>query len=60
MKRLFWIMAPVLWIGTLIVLIIALTVILPGNPLIPYRLVIGLVFISYSAFIRFAYRKLIK
>jgi len=53
-------MAPILWFGSLIVLIIALTDILPGNFLIPYRLIIGLAFISFSAFIRIAYRKLIK
>jgi hypothetical protein len=58
MTKLFWILAPVIWIVCLIILIIALTNLVPDNALQKYRLIIGIGFICISGFIGFAYKKL--
>ena len=60
MKKLFWIIAPLIMIISLSLLFIALTNILPDNPLKEYRLIIGLGFIAISGFIGIAYSKLYK
>ena len=58
MTKLFWILAPLIWIACLIVLIIALTNLVPDNSLKQYRLIIGIGFICISGFIGFVYKKL--
>jgi hypothetical protein len=60
MKKLFWILALLIWISSLILLIIAVTNLIPDNSLKEYRLVFGLTFICISGFIGFAYKKLYK
>jgi len=59
MTKLFWILAPFIWIGSLIILIIALTNLIPDNSFKEYRLIIGIGFLCISGFIGIAYRKLI-
>jgi hypothetical protein len=58
MTKLFWISAPLIWITGLILIIIALTNIIPENPLKQYRLIIVLGFFCVSGFIRIFYKKL--
>jgi hypothetical protein len=60
MTKLFWILAPVIWITCLIILIIALTNLVPDNSLKEYRLIIGIGFICISGFIGIGYKKLRK
>jgi hypothetical protein len=60
MKKLFWILAPLIWIVCLIILIIAFTNPEPYNPLREYRLVIGIGFICVSGFIRILFKKMIQ
>lgn len=58
MTKLFWISAPLIWTISLILLIIALTNIIPGNPLKQYSLIVGLGFICVSGVIGILYKKL--
>ena len=51
MKKLFWILAPLIWISSLIILIIALTDLVLDNSLKEYRLVFGLAFVCISGLI---------
>lgn len=60
MKKLFWILAPVICIGSLIILVIALTNISPENPLREYRILVGLAFLSLNGIIIRAYKELYK
>jgi hypothetical protein len=60
MTKLFWILAPVVWIACLIILIIALTNLVPDNSLKEYRLIIGIGFLCISGFIGICYKKLKK
>jgi hypothetical protein len=57
MNKLFWISAPLIWIISLVILIIALTNIFPDNQLKQYRLIIGLGFVCISGFIGILYKK---
>ena len=58
MTKFFWISAPLIWIISLVILIIALTNIVPDNPLKQYSLIIGLGFVCVTGFIRILYKKL--
>jgi hypothetical protein len=58
MKKLFWILASVVFISSLIILIIALTNNSPENPFRDYRLLIGLTFLVLNGFMIKIYRKL--
>jgi hypothetical protein len=60
MKKLFWILAPLILIIGVILLVIALTNNSFENPLREYRLVIGIGLICVSGFVRIAYKKLYK
>jgi hypothetical protein len=58
MKKLFWILASVVFIGSLIILTIALTNNSPENPFREYRLLVGLTFLVLNRFTIIIYRKL--
>ena len=58
MKKLFWILAPIIVIGSLIILVIALTNNSPQNPFREYRTLVGLVFMLLNGLIITVYRKL--
>ena len=60
MKKLFWIIAPLIWIISTSMLLIATTNLFPGNPLKDYILLIGLGFILVSGLIGSVYRRLYK
>jgi hypothetical protein len=60
MKRITIIILALIWISSLIILIIALTDILPNNPFKDYRLIVGIAFLVLSSFLGFAYQRLIK
>ena len=60
MKRITIIILALIWISSLIILIIALTDIVPNNPFKDYRLIVGIAFLVLSSFIRIAYQKLVK
>jgi len=60
MKKLFWILAPVILILALVILAIALTNNSPGNPFREYRLLIGIGFFTIAGFTRIMYKKLYK
>jgi hypothetical protein len=49
-----------IWISSLIVLVIALTDLVPNNPFKDYRLIVGLAFLALTGFIGMAFRRLIK
>ncbi|HEY3369234.1 MAG TPA: hypothetical protein VGK10_00220 [Prolixibacteraceae bacterium] len=59
-KKIIWIAAILLWLLSLVLLTIALTDLIPNNPLKEYRLIIGIGFITISGFIRNALKKLAK
>lgn len=59
MKKITMITLVVLWISCLIILIIALTDIVPNNVFKEYRLAVGIGFISITGFLLSLYRKLI-
>jgi hypothetical protein len=58
MKKIFWILAPLIFITGVIILAIALTNNSPENTLKEYRLVIGIGFLCVSGIIRIVYKKL--
>ena len=58
MTKFFWISAPIIWIISLVILIIALTNFVPDNPLKQYSLIIGLGFVCVTGLIRILYKKL--
>jgi L-cystine uptake protein TcyP (sodium:dicarboxylate symporter family) len=60
MKRIAIIILALIWITCLIILIIALTDIVPNNPFQDYRLIEGIAFLVLSSFIGIAYKKLLK
>jgi hypothetical protein len=60
MKKTILIVLALIWISCLIILIIALTDIVPNNPFKDYRYIVGIGFIAISGFIRMAYRRLFK
>jgi hypothetical protein len=60
MIKLFWIFSSLIWICSLIILIVALTNILPNNPFKDYRLVIGIGFLCITGLIKIIYNRLYK
>ena len=60
MKKITLIALAITWILSLTVLIIALTDLFPDNIFKNYRLVVGFGFLTITALIRIAYKKLIK
>ena len=58
MKKLFWIIAPIFVMGSLIILVIALTNNSPQNPFREYRTLVGLLFMLLNGLIITVYRKL--
>jgi hypothetical protein len=60
MKKTILIVLALIWISSLVVLIIALTDLVPNNPFMAYRLIIGIAFIAVTGFIGMAYRRLLK
>ena len=60
MKKTIMIFLALIWISSLIILIIALTDLVPNNPFKDYRLIVGIVFLAMTGFIGMAYRKLLK
>jgi hypothetical protein len=60
MKKLFWIIASLIWIISASLLLIATTNLFPGNPLKEYTLIIGLGLIFVSGVIGSVYRRLYK
>jgi hypothetical protein len=60
MKKLFWILAPLILIIGIVILVIALTNTSPENPIKEYRLVIGIGFLCIAGLARIAYKKLYK
>ena len=58
MKKLFWILAPIIVIGSLIILIIALTNNSPENPFREYRILVGVAFMSLNGIIIRVYKEL--
>jgi hypothetical protein len=60
MKKLFWIITPLILIIWVIILAIALTNNSADNPFKEYRLIIGIGFFCVAGFARIAYNKLYK
>ena len=60
MKKIFILIIALLWISSLVLLIIALTNIVPNNPFKEYRLVIGIGFMAITRFLGKGYNALIK
>lgn len=60
MKKIFILIIALLWISSLVLLIIALTNIVPNNPFKEYRLVIGIGFMAITGFLGKGYNALIK
>jgi hypothetical protein len=60
MKKIILIVLALIWVSCLIILIIALTGLVPNNPFKDYRLIIGLAFIAMTGFIGMAYWRLLK
>ena len=58
MKKIPFIILALIWILSLVILIIALTDLFPNNIFVNYRMLVGIVFIAITGFIRIAYRKL--
>ncbi|MBA4411309.1 MAG: hypothetical protein Q8S54_14720 [Bacteroidota bacterium] len=59
-SKVFWGIAIIIWIFSLIILIVALTDLIPNNSLKEYRFFIGIGFLTISGFIRQAYKRYIK
>jgi hypothetical protein len=59
MKKYFWILAPLVWIASLVILIIALTNLVTVNPFKEYRLIIGIGFLCLSGLIGTVHKKFI-
>jgi len=60
MKRTVLIVLALIWILSLIILIIALIDLVPNNSVKDYRLIVGIIFLAMTGFIKIAYRKLLK
>ena len=56
-RKIVWSIALLIWISNLIILIIALTEIIPDNPFKKYSLVIGMGLITITGLMRIIYRK---
>ena len=60
MKKIILIVLALIWISSLIILIIALTDLIPNNTFKNYRLIVGMAFLAITGFIGMAYRRLLK
>lgn len=60
MKKTILIVLALIWILSLIILIIALTDLVPNNPFKDYRLIVGIIFLAMTGFIGMAYRRLLR
>lgn len=60
MKKIALVFLVLIWISSLIILIIALTDLMPENIFKEYRLVVGICFIAITGFIKIAYGRLMK
>ena len=58
MKKYILILLALVWITALAVLIVALTDLVPDNPFVEYRLIVGIGFILLTGFIRMLYKRL--
>jgi hypothetical protein len=56
-KQTFWIVASLALLLNFVVLVIALTDIIPDTPLKEYRFLIGMTFLTIGGFIRTTYKK---
>ncbi|WP_139249740.1 hypothetical protein [Mariniphaga anaerophila] len=57
MKNTALIIIVFIWVFSLLLLIIALTNVIPGNPLQEYKLIVGIGFILITSGLKFAYNK---
>jgi len=55
--KVFWVIAIIIWISSLILLIVAIVDLLPNTSLKENRLIIGIGFLAISGIIRNAYKK---
>lgn len=60
MKKTILIVFALIWSSSLIILIIALTDLVPNNPFKDYRLIVGMVFLAITGLIGMVYRRLLK
>ena len=60
MKKTILISLALIWVSILIILIIALTDLVPNNPFRDYRFIVGIAFIAMTGLIGTAYRRLLK
>lgn len=60
MKKIILIVIALIWITSLIVLIVALTDLIPDNAFQDYRLMVGIIFIAITGFIGMIYRRILK
>jgi len=58
MKKSILILMGLVWIAALAVLIVAYTNLVPDNPFVEYRLIVGIGFIVLTGFIRMVYKRL--
>ena len=58
MKQYILILLALVWIAALAVLIVTYTNLVPNNPFIEYRLIVGIGFIVLTGFIRMVYKRL--
>ena len=57
MNRNTFIMGVIIWIVTLLMLIISMTDFVPDNPLIEFRTILGVAFLTITFMVAFVYRK---
>lgn len=60
MNKIALVLLALIWISSLVILIIALTGLIPNNLFIEYRLIVGIGFIAITGFLRIAYRQILK
>lgn len=58
MNKYILILLALVWIAALAVLIISYTNLVPDNPFVEYRLIVGIGFIVLTGFIRIVYKRL--
>ena len=57
MNRNTFIMGVIIWIVTLLMLIISMTAFVPDNPLIEFRTILGVAFLTITFMVAFVYRR---
>lgn len=57
MKKSILILLALIWIAALVVLIVAYTNLVPDNPFVEYRLIVGIGFIVFTGFIRMVHKR---